>query len=250
MAATELSLAEQVCLALVNQGVTHGWAIGSLLAGDGDIGRVWSLSRPLTYRAIDGLATRRLIKRSDHESARGRDRVMLTPTRAGRLESDRWLAEPVEHLRDVRTVLLTKLTLRERAGLENRSLLKLQRQRLVPTLDRLTSSSPNDDLVDVWRGESARAVRRFLDSALRPNPTPRPAPSSPQLRLSARNQLTAVVTGVTHGEIMSTVKMALPDGQRLTASITREATVDLDVSVGDDIVAIIKSTTVMIAKPS
>ena len=250
MVSDEPSLAEQVCLALVVQGSAHGWAIGSILAHEGDIGRVWSLSRPLTYRAIDGLVARRLLKRSAHQAGPGRDRVVLAATRSGRQQSQRWLNEPIEHLRDVRTELLVKLALLERAGADSRPLLLAQRTRFAPLFDRLTSSAPDDDVVDVWRAESARAIRRFLERALDPSQTPAAAAQSeaPDLRLSARNQLGAVVTGVTHGEIMSTVKMALPDGQLLNASITRDATTDLDIAVGDDVIAIIKSTTIMIAK--
>lgn len=249
MAADEPSLAEHVCLALVAEGAAHGWAIGSLLAHDGDIGRIWTLSRPLTYRAIDGLVTRKLLKRSAHESGPGRDRVVLTVTRAGRAANDRWLAEPIAHLRDVRTELLVKLTLLERGGADTKPLLIEQRAHFAGLLDSLTSTSADGDIVDLWRAESARAVRRFLDHAIDPSFIPAVAADAPDLRLSARNQLRAVVTGVTHSEIMSTVKMVLPDGQRLNASITREATTDLDVAPGDDVVAVIKSTTVMIAKP-
>ena len=68
------------------------------------------------------------------------------------------------------------------------------------------------------------------------------------MRLSARNQLRATVSAVTHGEVMSTVKMTLPDGQALTAAITKEAAEDLDFAPGDDVIVIIKSTEVMIAK--
>ncbi len=250
MAADEPSLAEHVCLALVAEGAAHGWAIGSLLAHDGDIGRVWTLSRPLTYRAIDGLVARKLLKRSAHESGPGRDRVVLTVTRSGQSENVRWLAQPIEHLRDVRTELLVKLTLLERSGADTRPLLVAQRVHFAGLLDSLTSASADDDIVDLWRAESARAVRRFLDRAIDPAAAPPTAADAPELRLSARNQLKAVVTGVTHSEIMSTVKMVLPDGQRLNASITREATTDLDVAPGDDVIAIIKSTTVMIAKRS
>ena len=59
----DLSLAEHVCLALIVEGVTHGWAVGTLLAPDGQLGRIWSLTRPLTYRAIDGLVDKRLATR-------------------------------------------------------------------------------------------------------------------------------------------------------------------------------------------
>ena len=61
-AATELNLAEAVCLTLVALEPRHGWSIVKALAPDGEIGRVWSLSRPLTYRALDALASAELIE--------------------------------------------------------------------------------------------------------------------------------------------------------------------------------------------
>jgi molybdopterin-binding protein len=39
------------------------------------------------------------------------------------------------------------------------------------------------------------------------------------MRLSARNQLKARVEAVTLGEVMATVRVALPDGQQITAAI-------------------------------
>ena len=165
---TEPSFAEWVCLTLVNQKVSHGWALGTMLAADGELGRIWTLSRPLTYRAIDGLVDKRLVTRRGQAAGRGRDRVVLAPTAAGRRLVNRWLDTPVEHLRDVRTELLVKLALRERAGLDSTELLAAQQAAFAPTIDVLTSSSPDDDVVDVWRRESARAVRRFLEQALKP----------------------------------------------------------------------------------
>ena len=103
---TDLTLAEGACLAAVQQGLRHGWAIGSLLAADGEIGRIWTLSRPLTYRAIDSLIERRLLTRRGTEAGRGRDRTLLQITAAGSRAVVAWLATPVDHLRDVRTELL------------------------------------------------------------------------------------------------------------------------------------------------
>ena len=71
-------------------------------------------------------------------------------------------------------------------------MLAAQRQIFAPAIDVLTSSGVDDDLVDLWRRESARAVRRFLDQALHP-PSRRRA-TKPELRLSARNQLHGVIT--------------------------------------------------------
>ena len=68
------------------------------------------------------------------------------------------------------------------------------------------------------------------------------------MRLSARNQLRGSITAVHHGEVMSTVKAVLGDGQPLTAAITKDAAEDLDLAPGDAVVMIVKSTEVMVAK--
>jgi len=68
------------------------------------------------------------------------------------------------------------------------------------------------------------------------------------MQLSARNQLKATVASVTHGEVMSVVTCTLPDGQQVTAAITKGAAEDLEVAIGDDVVVIIKSTEVMLGK--
>jgi molybdopterin-binding protein len=211
-----------------------------MLTPEGEIGRIWSLSRPLTYRAIDGLVDKSLLIRRGRRAGQGRDRVLLAPTAA------KWLDTPVQHLREVRTELLVKLALRDRAGLENHALLNAQQVLFEPVIDALTSTD-DGDLVDVWRRESARAVRRFLEHAL--NPPKRPLAGSPEMRLSARNQLRSTVTEVHHGEVMSTVKAILQEGQRLTAAITKDAAWDLDLAPGDSVVVVIKSTEVMVAKP-
>jgi molybdopterin-binding protein len=235
-----------VCLTLVVQGVSHGWAIGTMLARDGEIGRVWSLSRPLTYRSIDALVERGLVMRRGNAAGHGRDRVLLAPTAAGRRAAAEWLDEPIEHLRDVRTELLTKLVLRDRAGLDSTGLLTAQLDRFEPMIEALSAASPDDDLVDLWRRESARAIRRFLDQALRPSSAP--VAARPEMRLSARNQVRGTIVLVDHGEVMSTVKVVLPDGQTLTAAITKDAATDLDLAPGDEVVLIIKSTEVIVAK--
>ena len=68
------------------------------------------------------------------------------------------------------------------------------------------------------------------------------------MELSARNQLRGTITAVQHGEVMSTIKAVLGDGQPLTAAITKEAARDLDLAPGDDVLIVIKSTEVMVAK--
>jgi PadR family transcriptional regulator AphA len=247
----DLGLAESTCLALVSQGVDHGWAIGSLLSPDGDLGRIWSLSRPLTYRAIDQLVERGLVTRTGTGEGRGRERMLLRATPTGKRAATSWLDAPVEHLRDVRTELLLKLLLRQRAGLPVATLLEAQEAALQPALDALAAPVDPNDLVAIWRLENARAVRRFLRQA-RELPTSSSAAAGQrrsEVRLSARNQLRVTIDTIAHGDVMTSVKAVLPDGQRLTAAITSDAVEELDLASGDEVVMIVKSTEIMVAKP-
>jgi molybdate transport system regulatory protein len=68
------------------------------------------------------------------------------------------------------------------------------------------------------------------------------------MRLSARNQLDGVVTGVEHGAVMSTVRIRLTGGQEVTAVITKDSAEGLELAVGDEVKAVIKSTEVMVGK--
>lgn len=158
----ELSLADHACLAIIGEQPTHGWAIVKLLARDGELGRIWSLSRPLTYRSIDRLVAERLATRSEA----GR-RAILTPTAAGRRRRSDWLDRPVEHLRDLRTEFLLKLALRDRAGLDQHALANDQLAHLRTAIDGLTAAEPVD-AVERWRRESAIAAERFLEQLLTP----------------------------------------------------------------------------------
>jgi PadR family transcriptional regulator AphA len=172
----DAALAEPVCLALVAEGPTHGWAVARLLAPEGEIGRMWALSRPLTYRAIDQLVAADLVARTGNEPGQGRARTIVAATTAGRRRNRRWLDQPVTHLRDVRTELLVKLELRRRAGLALAPLLEAQQAAFAPLVERLGSSVAADgadgpeagatDLVALWRRESAATVERFLAAAL------------------------------------------------------------------------------------
>jgi DNA-binding PadR family transcriptional regulator len=169
---SDSALAEPVCLALVAEGPTHGWAVARLLAPTGEIGRIWALSRPLTYRALDGLVDAGLVARKGSEPGQGRERTILAVTAKGRRRNRVWLDEPVEHLRDVRTALLVKLELRRRAGLPLAPLLEAQQRHFAPIIGRLvgTEADPEvddpTDLVGLWRRESASTVDRFLAAAL------------------------------------------------------------------------------------
>lgn len=157
------TLAEHACLVLITQGASHGWAVGSALTPDGQLGRVFTLSRPLTYRAIDGLVEHRLVNRREG-SGSTRDPAILKPTAAGRRAASAWLDTPVTHVRDVRVELMLKLLLRQRGGMPLAPLLSAQLNAL--PFAQLQHVGDRADLVSVWRGEQARAVQAFLQSAL------------------------------------------------------------------------------------
>jgi molybdopterin-binding protein len=68
------------------------------------------------------------------------------------------------------------------------------------------------------------------------------------MRLSARNKISARVTGITHGE--ATANVALDAGGiRLVASITVEAAQELGLAEGSEVTAIIKASDVILAVP-
>ena len=68
------------------------------------------------------------------------------------------------------------------------------------------------------------------------------------MRMSARNQLKGTVKEVKKGVVMAEVVVTLPDGQEIVSAITLGSVQELDLKAGDSVVAIIKSTEVMIGK--
>ena len=66
------------------------------------------------------------------------------------------------------------------------------------------------------------------------------------MKLSARNQLPATVTGITRGEATANVSLDV-NGQRLVASITVEAVDELGLEEGSRVTAVIKASDVVLA---
>jgi molybdopterin-binding protein len=66
------------------------------------------------------------------------------------------------------------------------------------------------------------------------------------MRLSARNQIPARVTGINAGEAIANVEMEA-GGVRLVASVTVEAVRQLGLKEGSDVTAVIKASDVMVA---
>jgi molybdopterin-binding protein len=66
------------------------------------------------------------------------------------------------------------------------------------------------------------------------------------VKLSARNQLPARVTGITRGEATANVSLDV-NGQRLVASITAEAVDELGLDEGSQVTAVVKASDVVLA---
>ena len=68
------------------------------------------------------------------------------------------------------------------------------------------------------------------------------------MELSARNQLKGKVANVELGAVMANIKIEVEDPNTITAVITKESAERLGLKEGDDVVALIKSTEVIIGK--
>lgn len=96
---------------------------------------------------------------------------------------------------------------------------------------------------------SESELQRLLISA-RPASSTKPASSARAgvlVALSGRNQLRGVVDEVRSDGLLSQVRLRIGD-QILTAVITRDAVTELKLKRGDEAIAIIKSTEVMIGR--
>jgi DNA-binding PadR family transcriptional regulator len=166
----ELSLADWVVLGLVAEAPTHGWPIVRTLRADGEVGRVWTVPRPIVYRSLTTLTDRGHIEEcGEATESKGPQRTIVRATRQGRAGLKRWLETPVEHVRDVRTELLVKLALLARAGQSSRLLVERQIDHLSPVIAAV-STRPKGEGFDLvlsrWRREQAVAVDRFLRALL------------------------------------------------------------------------------------
>jgi PadR family transcriptional regulator AphA len=162
---SDLLLGEWACLGIVAQNPTHGFAVAGRLKNDGDIGRIWSLTRPLTYRALDHLVDLGYLETvREEQGVAGGSRTILRATRSGRSALRNWLTTPSEHLRDLRSEFLLKITLCELHGVDQRALVGAQKKVVARILRNLrANTSGKADLVTLWRIESGEAARRFLD---------------------------------------------------------------------------------------
>jgi PadR family transcriptional regulator AphA len=167
----DLAPGEWAVLALLCERPTHGWALARQLSPSGELGSIWSLTRPLVYRSLEILEERRLIVPAGSEpGARGPNRTIFRATPAGHEAVAEWLAEPVEHVREGRSLLLLKLVFAQRNCVDPRTMLHAQQLALedaIASLEaRVHESVGTDAILLRFRLESSRAVERFIDGIL------------------------------------------------------------------------------------
>jgi molybdopterin-binding protein len=68
------------------------------------------------------------------------------------------------------------------------------------------------------------------------------------MKLSTRNQIKGKVIDIVTGQVMARVKVDIGGGNIISSTITVDAVKDLALKVGDDVVALIKASSVMIGK--
>jgi DNA-binding PadR family transcriptional regulator len=158
-----LSLTEWIVLSLVAERPAHGFALARDLRPGAELGRVWTVSRSLVYRALERLDRLGLVRPAAEEPGEGPTRIIREATPAGREAAAVWRREPVEHLRDVRSAFLVKVLLTRRAGEAEQELVAAQRARFDPLFRALAAEAEDGSVVGAWRLEFSRAVARLLD---------------------------------------------------------------------------------------
>ncbi|MDE2477159.1 MAG: molybdopterin-binding protein [Alphaproteobacteria bacterium] len=68
------------------------------------------------------------------------------------------------------------------------------------------------------------------------------------MKLSARNQIKGKAAEVKKGQTTAHVRIDIGNGVTITSSITNEAVDELGLKAGDQVIAVIKASDVMVAK--
>ena len=168
---TEPTLQEWAALGLLCESPAHGWAVAQALGPAGDVGHVYSCTRPLVYRALRQLREAGLADvRGTSTSDAGPARTTLGATRKGRSAFGRWRGSAVPHVRDLRSELMLKLLFHDRAGLDPAPLLHGQAALLTRTErsleHQLAATSGFARTLALWRLSVGRAALSFVEGLL------------------------------------------------------------------------------------
>ena len=136
----------------------------------GEVGRVWDMRRPLVYRALEMLQRLALITPvATLRSESGPQRTIFEPTTEGRRRLAEWLKQPVEHVRDARSLMLKLLFLSRRDG-DAAPLLRAQREQFATLAQRLAGAADAAEGFErgllLWRLHSTAAAVQFTEAML------------------------------------------------------------------------------------
>jgi DNA-binding PadR family transcriptional regulator len=164
-----LSANDWAVLGTYGEGPKHGYAVSRLLDEDGPIGHVWTLERSEVYAVVRKLSRLELIREKATEPGNAAPtRTVYAITASGRRALRKWLCEPVDHVRDVRALLLLKLLLLDRSGSDPAELIEKQVAKLRPLLESLEAARDGaagfDRVLAQWRHRNCQATMEFLSS--------------------------------------------------------------------------------------
>jgi DNA-binding PadR family transcriptional regulator len=167
----ELTAGEWAVLALLAEGPSHGFALARALRPDGEVGRIWTVRRPLVYRAIEALTGLGFVRHAGTvASPTGPQRTIREATPNGKRAVTRWLKTPVAHVRDARSLLMLKLLFLARRNADPAPLLGAQRDRFAALAGGLATAADEaegfDRALALWRLETTTAALRFVDAML------------------------------------------------------------------------------------
>ena len=131
-------------------------------------------------------------------------------------------------------------TVRTRGGHHRLTELEVQRLLLAGSAAPATAAAEPTARLSVTPGTSLRAKARKTG-------TSRNSASGASVLISGRNQLRGIVEEVRGDGLLAQVRLRIGE-QRLTAIITQDAVEELKLKRGDEALAVIKSTEVMIAR--
>ena len=69
------------------------------------------------------------------------------------------------------------------------------------------------------------------------------------MKISARNALKGKITAIKRGAVMAQITVDIGGSNTVSSAIFVESADDLGLKIGDEVLAVIKSTDVMIARP-
>ena len=161
----QLLLSDWLVLCVVCEQPIHGFAVAGLFSREGSLGRVWQVSKPAVYAAMARLERLSLVQMAgEQRTSQGPARSLVEATRTGRTAARGWLHTPIAHGRDVRSELMIKLALLDRAGDDPKQLLREQRAKFAPLavalVDRVHTTTGTEHMLAHARSRAARSGNR------------------------------------------------------------------------------------------